>query len=207
MGRVQGLQFNPFGGFPKQNLGHDFPETGSDHNAVVAANGRRRRHDDDIAVAVNRLHAVAGDFQGVGRRVPDAGKSDFVPTAADGEAAAVEKPLPPAWAKPIKGMFRKVPRLSSSPRYDMNSPTPDPVAARIFDMLSVLGQRNLPSLDKRLLLLNVVGSSPAFLASRDVEPYSWARRSMASPNVSVSKHGNIVTPIMATVTRFICLKY
>ena len=43
------------------------------------------------------------------------------------------------------------------------------VVVRILAMLSVEGQRSLPSLEKRLLLLNVVGSSPARRASPDVE--------------------------------------
>ena len=45
----------------------------------------------------------------------------------------------------------------------------DPVTARIFDRLSVEGQRGLPSALMRLLLLNVVGSSPAFFARPDGE--------------------------------------
>lgn len=40
-----------------------------------------------------------------------------------------------------------------------------PVASRIFAMLPVDGQRGWPYFDQRLLLLNVVGSSPQYFAS------------------------------------------
>ena len=53
------------------------------------------------------------------------------------------------------------------------------MASRILDTLSVLGQRDLPCLVVRLLLLNVVGSSPARFASPEAErPLRSARRSM-----------------------------
>src|SRR3954470_9545940 len=48
------------------------------------------------------------------------------------------------------------------------------VASRIFDKLSVLGQRGLPCLVVRLLLLKVVGSSPARLAKPDADRWFFA---------------------------------
>ncbi len=43
------------------------------------------------------------------------------------------------------------------------------VTAKTLEMLSVDGQRGLPSALMRLLLLNVVGSSPAFFAKPEGE--------------------------------------
>src|SRR5690606_1738980 len=56
-----------------------------------------------------------------------------------------------------------------------------PVAPRILATLSVLGQRGLPPRDTRLLLLKVVGSSPALRASPETDrPCSAASASIAA---------------------------
>ena len=54
------------------------------------------------------------------------------------------------------------------------------MAVRTLEMLSVLGQRSLPSRVVRLLLLKVVGSRPARRANPEADsPCSRANRSMA----------------------------
>lgn len=55
-----------------------------------------------------------------------------------------------------------------------------PVDDSIFEMLLVDGQRGWPSLDQRLLRLNVVGSKPLHFASPEQDiPCSVAKRSIA----------------------------
>lgn len=55
-----------------------------------------------------------------------------------------------------------------------------PVDDKIFEILFVDGQRGWPSLDQRLLLLNVVGSKPLHFANPEQDiPCSVAKRSMA----------------------------
>ena len=55
-----------------------------------------------------------------------------------------------------------------------------PVDDNILDMLFVDGHRGCPSLDQRLLLLNVVGSKPLHFAKPEQDiPCSVANRSMA----------------------------
>jgi hypothetical protein len=55
-----------------------------------------------------------------------------------------------------------------------------PVDDKILEILFVDGQRGCPSFDQRLLLLNVVGSSPLHFASPEQDiPCSTAKRSIA----------------------------
>ncbi len=64
--------------------------------------------------------------------------------------------------------------------YFMKSWKFDPVADKTLARLCVLGQRCLPSRDHLLLLLNVVGSSPLFLAKPEQEKLcAPAKHSMA----------------------------
>ena len=65
-------------------------------------------------------------------------------------------------------------------KYLIKSFNDAPVASRIFAMLLVDGHRGWPYLDQRLLLLNVVGSSPLHFAKPEHDiPCSVAKRSMA----------------------------
>lgn len=55
-----------------------------------------------------------------------------------------------------------------------------PVASKILAMLLVDGQRGCPYLDQRLLLLNVVGSNPLYLAKPEQDMLcSFANTSIA----------------------------
>ncbi len=55
-----------------------------------------------------------------------------------------------------------------------------PVDDNIFEILFVDGHRGCPSLDQRLLLLNVVGSKPLHFANPEQDiPCSVAKRSIA----------------------------
>src|SRR6185312_5092780 len=74
-------------------------------------------------------------------------------------------PRDPAWAMPINGTMRV--REAWLPISATKSSRLAPVAARIFDTLSVEGQRSFPLAAPRLLLLKVVGSNPASLAKPD----------------------------------------
>ena len=49
------------------------------------------RDDQDIPVAIERLHTVAGHFQRIGVLVVNAGEADLIPAAAYGKAAVVEE--------------------------------------------------------------------------------------------------------------------
>src|SRR3546814_13869707 len=73
-----------------------------------------------------------------------------------------------------------------------NSLSEAPVAFSTLASDSVLGQRCLPSLVMRLLLLKVVGSSPACRASPEGERlYRAARRSMARQTLWCSSMGTL----------------
>src|SRR3546814_15117730 len=73
-----------------------------------------------------------------------------------------------------------------------NSPSEAPVAFSTLASDSVLGQRCLPSLVMRLLLLKVVGSSPAWRASPEGERlYRAARRSIARQTLWCSNMGTL----------------
>ncbi len=60
-------------------------------NSVPPPNIGVRRDDDNIAVAVHRLHALATDFQGVRMGVTDIRKRNFIPARARGIAGIVKK--------------------------------------------------------------------------------------------------------------------
>ena len=87
---VERFELDLLGGLALEFLDHHLAVLGLDHDAVAAPHGRRRRHDDDVAVAVGRLHGLAGDFQRVGMLVGYRGKCDLVPTLADRKAAIIE---------------------------------------------------------------------------------------------------------------------
>src|SRR3546814_9938110 len=83
-----------------------------------------------------------------------------------------------------------------------NSPSEAPVAFSTLASDSVLGQRCLPSLVMRLLLLKVVGSSPAWRASPEGERlYRAARRSIRS-----EEHTSELQSLMRISYAVFCLK-
>src|SRR3546814_10672042 len=60
MRRVERTQLDAGQGFPRQDLAHHFALHGLGDDAVAAARVvLRRRDDDDVAVAIDRQHAVA----------------------------------------------------------------------------------------------------------------------------------------------------
>src|SRR6185312_13872555 len=59
-------------------------------DAVALADLRVRRDDENVALAEQRLHRAARNLERIGVVVVDIWKHDFVPTAADREAAVVE---------------------------------------------------------------------------------------------------------------------
>src|SRR3954468_3997850 len=77
-------------GLALELLDHDLAVAGLDHDAVAAPHRRRRRYDDDVAVAIRRQHGVAGNLQPVGMLVGDAGKRDLVPALAKRNALVIE---------------------------------------------------------------------------------------------------------------------
>ena len=79
------------------------PSRGLDHDAVAAPDRRGGRHHDDGAVAIGRLHRVAGDFQRIGVLVIRRGERDLVPALAGREAAVVEIAAGAGLARPISG--------------------------------------------------------------------------------------------------------
>ena len=87
---IERFELDVFGVLALELLDHHLAVLGLDHDAVAFAHGRGRRHHDDVAVAVGRLHRVAGDFQRVGVFVGDRGEGDLFPAFADRETAVVE---------------------------------------------------------------------------------------------------------------------
>jgi hypothetical protein len=112
--------------------------------------------------------------------VVDRGKSNLLPVLAGRKAGAVEVAGFAACAEPISGsVFLTADRPASSISCT-NASMEVPVAASAFATDWVEGQRVRPSAAMRFDLLNVVGSSPDFLASPDGEsPAMPARRSSA----------------------------
>ncbi len=150
------------------------------HDAVAAADRRRRRYDDDVAVAIGRLHRLAGDFERISVLVVDGGKRDLVPAVAGRKAAVVE-----IAAGAGLGEAEQRHRLTVAPAPAgsisvTKASNGVPVAASALAIDSVEGQRARPCGVMRFDLLKVVGSSPARRASPDADsPARAARRSMA----------------------------
>lgn len=70
--------------------------------------------------------------------------------------------------------------LPAGAKYLMNSFISVPVASKILAMLLVDGQRGCPYFDQRLLLLNIVGSSPLSFARPEHETlWAAAKQSIA----------------------------
>src|SRR5262245_27280986 len=91
--RVQRHELDRSGALPEEHLGHDLAFTGPDDDAIVAPHLRPRLDDQNVAVAVERHHAVALHLERI-----DAGflcrrrwELDDVPALADRETAIVEK--------------------------------------------------------------------------------------------------------------------
>ena len=153
---------------PQQDLGHHLAVGRSQHHAVAFARRRIRRDDEDIPVAVERLHTVAGDLERIGVLIVDLGEADLVPALTDGKAAIVEEA-----AGSRLGEADERDGLGSAPRAarrgsDELGEVLESGAGR-FEHFSVVGQRGRPSPVTRFDLLKEVGSSPARLASPDAE--------------------------------------
>jgi hypothetical protein len=85
----------------------------------------------------------------------------------------------------MTGKLRPIETCDRPGTKEKNSTSPIEVASIILAMLSVLGHLNRPSLVTLLLLLNVVGSSPARRAKADGDrPCALANPSIA-PQMSV----------------------
>src|SRR5579872_3564556 len=87
---IERNELDRFRGPPFELLGHDLAAPGADDDPVAAADRRRRRDEDHVAVAIGRLHRLAGYFERVGVFVAHAGECDLVPAFADREAGIVE---------------------------------------------------------------------------------------------------------------------
>ncbi len=141
--------------------------------------GVRRRHHDDVAVAIGGLHLVAGNLQRVGMLVIDRGQRHLVPALAGREPAIVEmaagcRPARSRAAAPICTVRALSPINCTKLSMELL------VAASALATNSVEGQRSRPSGVMRLDLLKVVGSRPARLASPEADsPARSASRSSA----------------------------
>src|ERR1051326_1796922 len=87
---IERLQLHLLGALPLELLAQDLALAGPEHHAVAAADGRGRRHDDDVTVAIGRGHRIAGDFQRIGVIVADPRKAHRVPALAGRKAGIVE---------------------------------------------------------------------------------------------------------------------
>ncbi len=168
------------GGAALELLHHHLALAGLDHHAVAAADRGGGRDQDDGAVAIGRLHRIAGDLERVGVLVVDRRETGSRPS-----------PCRPGSRRRRNSRRRRLRRSRSAA-------PPWPAAARSRRSAgrrprrcsrwrpatsatdSVEGQRGRPSGVMRLDLLKVVGSRPAFLARPDAErPARAARRSRA----------------------------
>ena len=88
-------------------LRHHFAGSGPHHDAVAAADRRRRRNQDDVAVAIGRLHRMAGDFERIGVLVADAPGKRSRPSLRRPESRRRRNSRRlPASAKPRSGTAR-----------------------------------------------------------------------------------------------------
>src|SRR5579864_518086 len=87
---VERGKLDRFRGPALELLGHNFAAPGADHDAVAAADRRRRRNEDHVAVAIGRLHRLAGYLERVGVFVAHPRECDLVPAFADRETRIVE---------------------------------------------------------------------------------------------------------------------
>ena len=60
------------------------------HHTIALAHRRAGRNDNAVARAIERLHRIAGDFEGIDRVGLDAGEADLVPAIAHRKACIVE---------------------------------------------------------------------------------------------------------------------
>ena len=182
-------------------LRHHLAVPGLDHDAVAAADRRGRRHHDHVAVAIGRLHRLAGHFERIGVGVVDRRKGDLVPAGAGREAAVVEiaagAGLGEAEQRHAAG--RRGRSLDQRPKASMLVP----VATSALLIDSVDGQRARPAAVMRFDLLNVVGSRPARRARPEAEsPARAARRSIADQTCACV---SITTPYNPADDRNYCL--
>src|SRR5512139_1847511 len=91
MGGIEGSEPYRLRRAPHQDLGHHLAVGRAQDHAIAFARRRVRRDDENIPVAVERLHTVARHFERVGILVVDAWKADLVPALTQGEAAIVEE--------------------------------------------------------------------------------------------------------------------
>ena len=88
---VQRFQLQRARGFALQLFGQHFAFFRFHHHPVAPAYGAGWGNDDDVAVAIKRLHGIAGNLQRIGVLVHHIGKRDLLPAAADGKPRVVEK--------------------------------------------------------------------------------------------------------------------
>jgi hypothetical protein len=141
-------------------------------NRILAITSPRRRigrDDEDIPVAVERLHTVAGDLERVGVLVVDLREADLVPALTDGKAAIVEEAAGSRLGEADqRDGLGPAPRAAAVTSWVKSSKVA-PVASSTLAMLSVVGQRGRPLPVTRFDLLNDVGSRPARLARPEAD--------------------------------------
>ena len=144
-----------------------------------AGSACRRRHHDDVAVAIGRLHRIAGNFQREGMLVVDGGQRRSRPSPCRPESRHRRngRRSPPARSRAAAPIARS---RALSPINCTKLSIELLVAASALAIDSVDGQRSRPSAVTRLDLLKVVGSRPDFLASPEADsPARSASRSSA----------------------------
>ena len=141
------------------------------HDAVAFAGRGVRRDDENVPVAVERLHGVAGDFERVGVLVVDAwGRRIWSQPSPDGEAAIVEEAAGAGLGEADqRDAARRGAACAPAVSRPMKSSKLAPVASSTLARLSVEGQRGRPSPVTRFDLLKEVASRPARLASPEAE--------------------------------------
>src|ERR1700761_8107069 len=61
--RIEAFQFDALGGHAAKLFGHHFARVGLDHDTVAAPERPLWRHEEAVAVAIDRQHGIAGDLQ------------------------------------------------------------------------------------------------------------------------------------------------
>src|SRR5689334_15712039 len=88
---VERFELYRFRGLALELFDHNLALAGLDHDTVALAYRGARRDDDDVTVAIRRLHRIAGNFQRIGVFVGNGRKSDLFPAFADRKSAVIKK--------------------------------------------------------------------------------------------------------------------
>ena len=101
--RIDRAELDRSGGAALKDLRHHLTLRGSHDDAISTPHGRARRDDDRVAIAIERLHGLAGHLERIDGLVEMPGKRDFIPAMAGRKTGIVEETTPTGLGEPQEG--------------------------------------------------------------------------------------------------------